>query len=223
MKKTSILKYDKTLVLSESDIINLSNILGCYCTELNYRATTYDETSIAFESIQELLSYDNFKKGKIKTLRISGFNQHHRIFELTFYGQRSSAPYVECEYSFKNTDDEISFTTKLNSFFEKTTEAYYQYMISTLSVLFALIGVLIYIVKINWPPSNFLVLATTFDILMAYYLIDRKLLKFLFPSITFLWGEEIKKHSKRTDLRKQLFWGVIITVIISIFVTKVFS
>lgn len=221
MKKTGILKYDKTLVLSESDIVNLSNILNFYCTELSYKATTCGETSIAFESIQELLSYDNFKKGKIKTLKILGFNQHYRIFDLNLYGQRNSAPFVECEYSFKNADDEINFSAKLKTFFEKTTEAYYQYIISTFSIFFALIFGLIYLIKINWPPSTSFLLSGLFDILIIYYLIERKILKFLFPSITFLWGEEIKKHAARVSIRKNLFWCVIVAVIISIAVTKI--
>ena len=49
-----------------------------------------------------------------------------------------------------------------------------------------------------------------------------KVWKYFFPPIVFLWGEEIENNKRMTNLRKELFWGVIVTTVIGIIITMIF-
>ena len=52
----------------------------------------------------------------------------------------------------------------------------------------------------------------------VYYLCSKLMWKKLYPRVIYAWGEEKERYSKLEGLRSNLFWGVLVTIIISIIV-----
>lgn len=221
MVTKGIFKFEKNVVLDESTINELHSLLLGYCTVIKYRATTLDSKSLEFETHTELLSYDNFKKNKIIELEIAGYNAHKRIFSLAFFGKRHSSPYIECQYSFTDTDSETLFTSQLKIFFEKRVECYNHHLFTSVLIGGALlVGSLYLVLKHKLTDSATFALALLEVI--AYYLIENKILKSLFPPIVFRWGNEIKAHKSRTNLRNNLFWAIIASFGIGVLLELIF-
>ena len=221
MVTKGIFKFEKNVVLDESTINELHSLLLEYCTVIKYRATTLDSKSLEFETHTELLSYDNFKKSKITELEITGYNEHKRILTLDFYGKRHSSPYIECQYSFTDIDSETLFTAQLKMFFEKRVECYNHHLFTSALVGGALlIGSLYLVLKYKITDSAMFALA--FLEVIAYYLIENKILKSLFPPIVFRWGNEIKVYKSRTNIRNNLFWTIIASFGIGVLLEMIF-
>lgn len=209
MVTKGIFKFDKNTVLDESTIKELHNLLLKYCSEIKYEANTKDGKSHEFESCDELLSYGNFKNEKIVELEATGYNGYKRVFTLDFYGKRHSAPYIECRYNLADPDTETLFLANLTKFFDKRVECYNHHLISSLIIGGALfVGSLYLVLKYNMGTSAMWALGL-FEVI-AYYLIENKILKALFPPVVFCWGCETKAHHSRTSLRNNLFWTIIV-------------
>ena len=221
MVTNGIFKFEKNIVLDESTLSELHNILLNYCTVIKYRATTQDSKALEFESCDELLAYDNFKKSKITELEITGYSEHKRIFSLDCYGKRHASPHIECRYSFTDPNSETLFISHLKKFFEKRVECYNHHLFTSILIAVVLVTSSLYlIIKHNMTDSSIFTLALLGVI--AYYLIENKILKALFPPIVFRWGEEIKAHKSRTALRNNLFWVVIASFGIGILLEWIF-
>ncbi len=208
-------KFDKNTVLDESTIKELHCLLLKYCSEIKYEAKTKDGKSHELESCIELLSHDNFKGNKIVELKVTGGIRYKRVFTLNIYGNRYSAPYIECDYEFADPDTETVFLENLKKLFEKKVECYNHHLVSSIIIVAALFAGYSYLVlKNNMEISAVWTLA--FFEVITYYLIENKILKVLFPPVVFCWGNEIKVHNSRKSLRNYLFWTVIVGVALSV-------
>jgi uncharacterized membrane protein len=64
-----------------------------------------------------------------------------------------------------------------------------------------------------------------YPLVFAYFLIafakfiDSKILANLFPAVVFCWGEEVEQFEKWSKLRANIFWGMIVAILIG-FVTS---
>jgi len=212
MKKRGKFKYDKNIVLDKDSFMELEAFLRKYCISVKYDVTTWNEDSIEFDTNEELFKHDNFKKGKIKELELSGYNRHDRIFTLKLLGKRHSAPYVECKYSFDNVDTETSFIAGLTRFFDKNTECYHQHLITSLLIALALLAGSCYFSFRYELIHTGAMWAVMFFTVLLYYFVENKILKYLFPPVVFLWGMEIKKHKTRTAVRNNIFWCIFVAI-----------
>ncbi len=214
MVTKGIFKFDKNTVLDQSTIKELHDLLLKYCSVVKYEAKTKNGKCHEFVSCDELLSYDNFKKERIVELEVTGYNGH-RVFTLDFYGERHSAPYIECRYRLSDPNTETLFLNDLTKFFEKREECNNHHLVSSVTIGAALfIGAFYLVLKYNLGTSAMWALAL-FEVI-TYYLIENKILKALFPPVVFCWGNETKVHHSRTTLRSNLFWAVIVSFALGI-------
>ena len=216
MKKRSIFKFSKNIIIDKQGFNELVSILQDYCDYVNYYIVTKNDDKIEFDNKEELLEYDNYKDGRIKNLELLGYKKREKNFCLNMYGKRHTPPYIECDYSFRDIDQETCFVKRLKIFFNKNVEGYCFHL--TLSILIAIILVIssIYYLCIKYvSTSTEIMWAAAFWVIFIYYLIENKLLKYFFPPITFAWGEEIKRYKKRSELKKNIFWCVIVALFVT--------
>lgn len=225
-------EYKKALILTPERIKELETILLKYCKRISYEATTVAETEITFASVDELLSYDNFQNRRIKSLTMIGQNQFDRVFTCIFEARGLKILFgydgtFVCRYTVSNVDTETTFKKDVLVFLKKTTA---QFWILGKLRLFGLLCMLCWfsaVYLIGYNNSNagektvlgaFLACILGVSVVGTSIIIDQCFLKNLFPPLSFVWGEEKIRFSKYEQLRKNIFWGVIIATIVGIVV-----
>ncbi|MBR3297929.1 MAG: hypothetical protein IKI64_01865 [Clostridia bacterium] len=218
------LSFKKRLVLSPDRINELDSILKKYCDEIQYSATTDNATSLTFENREELLSYDNYMNGRIKSLNIacssSDYSTSIDIIVAPRFTLKNET--ASCSYKFDNNDKERLFVDAWKTLMEKSAEYQASYMISKAFVfIFGLcLSLYLTIVLLNnaeWHSGAYLPLtAFIMNTFLKRLYQNSSLLNRVFPPAVFPWGEENKRHSKRIAWRSNLFWAAIVPTLISI-------
>lgn len=76
------LKYYKALFFSSERMRELHSLLLSYCERIIYETETFNQRSIRFDSIDEMLSYDNYDKMRLKEIVIYGYSKNAQVFAL---------------------------------------------------------------------------------------------------------------------------------------------
>lgn len=90
----------------------LCAILLKHCNKLRIEAKCLDNTSIDFDSYDELMEYSNFGKGRIRRLEITGYrdvNGWNREISVTISSEHYKGPSMDCTYHFAQVDEETIF------------------------------------------------------------------------------------------------------------------
>ena len=225
-------EYKRALVLTPERIKELETIFRKYCERVFYEATTVAETDISFVSVDELLNYDNFQNRKLKSLTVTGRNGIDRIVTCTFVPDNIKifVGYGEtciCRYTVSTVDAETTLKADILTFLKKVTASFW--LIGKFR-LFGLLGcVSLYIFPslllfgrvsdAEWSFSRFILsLLLGYGLVAIIRLVDRCVLEKLFPSIVFLWGEETEYYEKCDRMRKNIYWCVIVAIVVGIVV-----
>jgi len=237
MKILGTYKYKWAIILQPQAMRELESLILRYYENPIYTAYLTNKNRVRFESLNELLEYDNTKGSEIKSLSVFGqldfdstaFHMIIRANRGVFVNYTST---VEIEYVVKSPDDELTLNSRLKSLFDKTKARYSAVGKISLSSVFmvALVAVLIYAFSVNlFSTAITLTLKSVLQVLGASALgsvinISGSLgLMYIFPSVVFNWGMQIEKSNRISALRTNIFWGVIISFVLSIiiyFITK---
>lgn len=226
--------YSKSLVLPADRLSGLAEILGRYCDRIRYEAVTVNNLNIAFQSKEELLSYDNYGKKRVKELVISGYHGLSRVFRFELLSEKewfSLLGYwktAKCSYSFSDMKDADHFQSDVMSLLHKATPSYWwvgklsvwgiMWLSSLLSTTYNLFAGK----SLEYHGSAgvfFLVLILVIAVMVLFAAVDRFLIGSLFPPITFAWGEELRRAQKYSNLRSNIFWCVIIAILVGLVTT----
>lgn len=225
-------EYKKALILTSERIRELETILLKYCERVTYEATTVAETEVSFVSVDELLSYDNFQNRKLKSLTVNGRNGIDRTVTCMFAPDnvRFFVGYGEtciCRYTVSTVDTETTLKSEILTFLKKVTASFW--LIGKFR-LFGLLGCIsLYIFPslllfggIRSTEWSFAMLIPSlllgYGLVAITRLLDRYVLERLFPPIVFLWGEEAEYYEKCDGMRKNIFWCIIVAIVVGIVV-----
>jgi len=224
--------YKRALILDKNRLSELVILLSQY-PEIEYELQDFNNTVVKLDSLSDLLSYDNFQKNRIKILKISAYEHWTCRVSISFEYNLSLFDFVGyrttcfCSYEFPDKQTETLFLDKLSSLMKKSTANYW------LIGKFSLLGLVFIVTTANSfryilsgslnnknTPLSLLFSSFIYAIILitTVCLIDRLILKHLFPSVVFLWGEEVNHFNRLTSLRNNLLWGVVIAFFIGIFV-----
>lgn len=215
MVKKGTFTFNKNIVLDETSIRDLNSLLSDFCSRIEYQVITKNNDNIVFNSLEELLLYDNFKKGKIKKLEFVGKINSIIVFVLNLHSKRHSPPYVIGTYSFNNLNMETLFISSLNKFFEKRVECYYHHCVSSIVLGLSMFIGSFYLILRNELFDYTSMISIAFYLVLIYTFIENIVLKYLFPPVVFLWGKELDVHKTRTDIRKNIVWVIIVPTIMA--------
>ena len=134
MKITETFKFSKHIFLDKERMLQLQEMLKNYCEHLSIQASTINHVYIEFDSFDELLQYENFDKGRIKKLEISGSSRvsWDKTFSLTFYAGHQGSDSLECVGYFTEKHKGTLFFNDIKEFAEKATYAHRSAIISHL-------------------------------------------------------------------------------------------
>lgn len=234
MKISGKIKKKKSVIVSPERIRLLCDIILKHCERLEFSAETYAKTRIFFDSIDELLEYDNFKPRRIISVEIDGYIGYSRtisveIGDLNFSPIVNYGSTVRCDYELPSVDTETIFKSDFETWYQKTKSGNWLLGKFSFSGLVFVPSALITLIrvmcgdKLGVNLSDGLVLCAmiiitllTFLFLHILKLLDVHLLGNLFPAVVFQWGEEEKRYEKWEKFRSNLFWGIVIALLLGL-------
>ena len=218
MKKSSTFVYEKSVFLNEKRMDELRNILLKYCDRLIFRAKTIENTSIEFDSYDELMQYDNYKKSRIKSLDITGYKNESLIshIDLNFTTEYPALRSVRCVYKFEQVDEDTLFGKEIREFIDKANNCrtpYYMYVFIFVIFIMAVLTIFeLLFLKVSFSISIFHCMVTTIGLTILSILLWQK----IFPIVSFSWGEATAYYEKIKKLRYSIFWSVGVASVVSI-------
>lgn len=234
MKIYGRIKKKRAVIVSPERLKELCDIISKHCDRLEFSAETYARTSISFDSIEELLNYDNFKPRRLISVDIEGYIGYSRIISveignfnlspITNYGRT-----LRCDYQLPSIDAEVVFKNDFDTWFQKSTSSYWLLGKFSFSGLLFIPSAAITLMRmltgerLEIELSNTaMVAAIIVTIIMGvglFYLLkllDGVLLGNLFPAVVFQWGEETTRFENWQRFQSNLLWGIIITLILGL-------
>lgn len=230
MIKNRLYTYRKRIVLTIDRMQELRNLLLKHGDSIRYSVITSNNANIIFDSFDELCGFSNFGEDKISSLNLScqNKNDYHSSIDIDFISEHFIyTDSVRCKYCFSSVDSESVLVNDLEKLLEKTAIFDKQYSICKYvsCVLFLLIGLYLILFPINgtpiykavsWPMLVAILFIFEFMARGLHFLFVKHFLNRLYPKVIFAWGEESKSYKRLENLRSNLFWGVIVALIISL-------
>lgn len=235
MKVKGSINYRKALAISPDRLIELEIILLEYCTKVEYSVVTIKGMEILFSDKTELFEYDNFGNRRIQELSIRCYNDitSASIIDIDFISESDCFALwgynttCRCRYRLEDIKQADLFTSAVSNFLKKITTKYWLIGKFSLAGLLAILGLLSALHLWINPASqktqvNIFILIIAFALYALVCGINQFLRK-LFPPIAFLFGEETERQQENTELRKNLFWVVIIGLAIAIIASWLYN
>ena len=201
---------------------NIDELLREYFEKPKYSAQLINGDEVEFESVSELISYDNFSNRAIKTMRIGfGIGNYIRIEpSMAFINGYKST--LEMDFEVENNDksEEIMYTAA-----SKFTLMHICILLGGLSFISNL-NVLITHKTDDGTMSNSTIVAAVTVGVVIMLLISAALswiIKQYFPAIVFYLGENIKSVEKKSKTKSNIFWCIIVAGIVSAIVSSFFN
>lgn len=225
------LKYYKALFFSSERMRELHSLLLSYCERIIYETETFNQRSIRFDSIDEMLSYDNYDKMRLKEIVIYGYSKNTQVFRLTLSASRSWFSLIgywktaDCRYTFSNLQKETTFRSALQLFLKKATQPYWP--VAKISIYGLFLFFCAFSSMYNFSIGKtvayngsfflfFIALITAILLMLCFAALDFYVFGSLFPPIVFAWGEEAKRSDKNHARRSNIFWGIIVAIVVGI-------
>jgi hypothetical protein len=198
-------------------------------TDISISATSNNDDTVRFNDVKELLTYDNSGDYRIKTLNIKSGSNHYCEIKfnsgVSLFFQYDST--ISISFGLERKDECIAFRAKLENIFREMRQPLYYTILSKISIeaLFLWIGILWLFyhylqpentrnISISIPIFAFTILVVVFGI--SFILGINRILVTLFPPIHFSWGDEVIRLEKMAKTRSNIFWVVIIGIILAI-------
>ena len=211
----------------------LHKLLAKYANSINYEAKTASDSIITFSNIKELLTHENYKKNRICSITVYGYNESNRVFLLdieAFSGWFFPIGYIntsKCYYSLSSLSEEEHFCNDISSFFHKVTAPYWlagkiriwgiMWLFTTLHSFYNQLTKRP--VNVTSPFIYLLSIIIALALLAVVAIVDRFVLENLFPPLAFMWGEEKERQKRIDNYRANLLWTVVIGIIVGIITT----
>lgn len=221
MKKARSFRLSKNIVLDKNRMDELYSLILKHCNRLSIQATTIDNSSIDFDSYDELMEYSNFQGGRIKTLNICGYKSDgfSAIIAVTFSTEYPSLFTVEYNCNFTSEKDEVIFLHNIQLFLQKAAYSKIPVIVMNGLTILILVFSLLTVFRAMEPAvyTNTYIIAS-FSALGAiyYFIFPFYLWKKLFPPVSFAWGEAANYYNRIFKIRSNIFWGIIVALIISV-------
>ncbi|MCL2284651.1 MAG: hypothetical protein FWC26_15155 [Fibromonadales bacterium] len=225
------------IALHEKMISKIIVLLNQYYPNVNtsISATLNNKNSVQFNDLKELLTYDNSGDYRIETLNIdSGCKNNFSIkFKSSMSIFLAYSSTVSVSFCMETKDDCVTFKARLKEIFREIRLPFYYTILSKISSAstflpaMALCWLYLYIQpnvaknsSISLPTFTLIILIIISAI--AFISGIGRIWSTLFLPIHFLWGDEVIRLEKIAKIRSNVFWVVIIGIIVGI-VAAIFS
>ena len=223
-------EFKSAIVVDENLLREIDRLIKEENKEPEYLAYLENKDEIQFESIDELVNYDNYENGRIKELQIRAG------YELLIDISPSISPFIRYRSSVKvdfvsNNSEESELTKiKFKKLFKKHKQSKMHTIISKLSlpsmisiiIIFGftyLISLYVYYSNnnIEHMPSKDMMMAGIIVLsVILFFVLGSYMQKKYFSPIDFSIGHRINELEKESKLKWNIIWAVIVPIVISL-------
>ncbi len=231
---TGKLRYKNAIVIDEDFIKEIDELLLDYFGKVEYESGLINGDKVVFSSGAELMEYKNYGYYAIKNLSIS-FGIGNRMYIESqaglFTRYRST---IKMTFETDGSDECERLKRKVQDIFEQHKQPAWYDVISKISSIDFMIGVLLvellvvfvsYFAGVLDDSSSemsafgiLLSLLITLCLWSLSFFFSNFCLARLLPEIEFYIGKNIEKVDRRKALRGHIFWGIIVTIAVSVLV-----
>lgn len=225
MKIEGQIKFKHAITVTDKLLAELEKIILEFYDIINFKAVLVNEDEIEFDSLDELLTYNNPNSRNIKNLYI---NARTEFVEKTLY--ISFDPSVSFLHNYKysisgsfSINDNNEYVLLQNNlysllnrykcsliytFLSKVSTMY----ISIVATIFGLFNYIKYGSKSSYIALDelYYIMIIIIVILLPFMLLIIKVWKSLFPPVFYKLGDQISKYNKINNLRNNILWTIII-------------
>lgn len=227
--------FKKAIIVTEASLRKLDKMLREHYKGIGYHAYVKDYTNVHFETLDELVEFDNYKRNKLEEIKIvAGNSDYANDLEIEIGNIDWAFPglfyisTIRCRYDTKDSGFDVVISKKLDDCFNSMTAWYW-----LLNKFHFLISVPI-LVLVGWY---------TYKALGGTYVLPEKIdtvgkslgfigflgllvlavfgLQWMFPIKLFNLGLETKRIKRMESTRKFVFVAVILTIILGVIVNKI--
>lgn len=229
------LKYNKSLKIDKDALKELDILYSEIGTNAEYSIVTENNIHYTFDNLEELLQYDF--SNEIKTLKISRHDYTRKAnLDIEFKVDYISvftvySTIAEISYSTFDENIDILLKEKISQFYKKYATrnwivgkfGIYCY----LAILILIIGAIILIVdfinnnSISVPITMGLIIYCMISWIGLFLIrkFDVFICKKIFKPIIYYIGKEKDKCDKIDKIKSNIFWGVIVAIVVGIITT----
>lgn len=237
MKVSGKLSFKSAIIVNNEFFIDMDELISEYFEKPKYSAQLINGDEVEFESVSELISYDNFSNRAIKTMRIGfGIGNFIRIEpSIAFINGYKST--IEMGFYVEDNDKSEEIKRKINLICDKHKQSAMYTAASKFTIMHIciLLWGLSFILNLNvlithktddgtMSISTIVAVCTVGIVIML--LISAVLswmIKRYFPAIVFYLGENIKNVEKKSRTKSNIFWCIIVAGIVSAMVSSFFN
>lgn len=224
--------FKDAIIVDKKLLEELEKVILIYYDKVSYSCKLCNDNRIDFDTLDELLNYENPKIRKIIRLSIMFGYPSEIVFEPSFAYFSSYKYTVEGTYQINDLDKSVLFQEKIKDLLNRSKQDKWYTILTKINIVQFWIVMLafctctlLYSLFTNGlkQESSFsllifivcIIISTIFHI-FGYILSKFRI--FLLPAIAYKIGEQIKEIEKGRELSNKIFWGIIVAFIVSLVV-----
>lgn len=230
MKRQTSFSYKKAIIVDNNMLNEIDKEIRAIYAIVKYEAITVSGDKIEFESLNELLSYENAENEKLVSVDISARDEKFINTAYIFIKCKPSSFWesfetVRVTFTVDDTNKKVIFKNNVMHLLERCTQNKKYNAISKTEVfiLFSIVYIgaaIFYFIKLFSNKGQIsTALSTTMIILCALYCLKMPLQKYrdkYYPRVVFYLGDQIKQYEEQKGSRQNFFWTVCIGGVISV-------
>ena len=237
LKVRGKLSYKSAIIVNDVFFKEMDELISEYFNKTKYSAQLKNGDEVEFESVSELILYDNFSNRAIKTMRIEFGIGNYIMIEpsIAFINVYKST--IEMRFEVEDNDKSEEIKRKVNLICDKHKQSAMYTAASKFTIMHICIlmcgfsfvsnlNLLITHKTDDGTMSNSTIVAVCTVGIVIMLLISAVLswiIKRFFPAIVFYLGENIKNVEKESKTKSNIFWCIIVAGIVSAIVSSFFN
>lgn len=236
MRVNGRVQYNSSIIVNDVFFRDLDSLLTEYFETPKYSADLVNGDNIVFDSVLELINYDNFASRSISSVRISYGIGNYIYLKPTIAIVNGYKSTIEMSFEIDNNDKCEEIKRKARLIFDKHKQSMLYTIASkfTMMHICIVLGVLSFFSNLHVliSPKNQVVEMSTSTIVAAVTVGTIVLLlggygiawiiRKCFPPIIFYLGENMKSVEKNSRLKSNIFWCVFVAAVVSAIVSLIF-
>lgn len=230
------LAFKDAIIVDKKLLKEMEKVILDFFDKICFSCKLSNNNTIDFESLDELLNYENPKIRKIVRLSITFGYSSEIVFEPNSAIFSSYKYTVQGTYQLKDLDKSVLFQTKIKDILNRNKQDRWYTILTKINTMQFLIAILvffacmiIYIVYTKGINQESTFSPLIFDLYIIFWVIFcffgyilSKCRNYLLPIIAYKIGEQIKEIEKGRELFNKIFWGIIVAFTVS-FVVAIIS
>lgn len=227
--KTSF-SFKKAIIVNEKMLREVEKLMLEYYSDISYSVKLENRDDIKFESLDELISFENSKFNRISELHIDGRDKKYTNETKISIGldpiwDRKYGDTIKVDITADDLNKKTILKENLENIFARNEQGKWYNFIAKSRLLFIMqfvslivICIFIYTFLTNGfeVRNKALFVSTIISVFISWgSTFFEKMQRNYFPQVTFYLGDGIQDYNKKESGRGNFFWGVVVALGVS--------